>query len=635
MSDTRPRITPIENGPLRVQGLKRIDTADGPVECESSIALCRCGRSENKPFCDGTHVKIEFSGKKVGGPNPDRRDDYAGKTITIHDNRAICAHAGFCTDGLPSVFRMTTEPWIDPDGATVEKIIETVRKCPSGALSYSIHGDEHRDDPDRPPSVFLAPSGPYAIKGGCVLADAEWGVGASQEHYDLCRCGASKNKPFCDGSHWTAWKDGEDTKPPAAAAKGPRPTPVEPHVAFIHELAANGLSNLGPEGPMGAMGVPRTELPTWDDIQIMAAQLDPPPLQEGVEVGTDLVIGPKAKKPLHLDIPLFVSDMSFGALSEEAKVSLSKGAELAGTGICSGEGGMLPEEQAANSRYFYEYASGEFGFKEEYLARVQAMHFKCGQGAKTGTGGHLPGNKVIGKIAEVRGLKPGTDSISPATFTDLSTPEDFRRFADRAREVSGGIPIGFKLSANRIERDIDFALAAGADYIIIDGRGGGTGAAPLIFRNNISVPTIPGLARARHHLDRCGVSGDVTLIVTGGLRVPADYVKAMALGADGIALANAAIQAVGCIGARICNTNKCPSGVATQDPALRALIDVDASAQRVARFFGAAVKLMQTMARACGHDHLSKFHKEDIATWHREMADLTGVDYAGFRADRP
>ncbi len=345
------------------------------------------------------------------------------------------------------------------------------------------------------------------------------------------------------------------------------------------------------------------------------------------------MIGPRAKKPLHLDIPLFVSDMSFGALSEEAKVSLSKGAELAGTGICSGEGGMLPEEQAANQRYFYEYASGEFGLKEELMTRVKALHFKCGQGAKTGTGGHLPGDKVVGKIAEVRGLAPGTDSISPATFTDMSTPEDFKRFADRAREVSGGIPIGFKISGNRIERDIDFALAAGADYIILDGRGGGTGAAPLIFRNNISVPTIPALARARHHLDQRGVSGDVTLIVTGGLRVPADYVKALALGADGIALANAAIQAVGCIGARICNTNTCPTGVATQDPALRALIDVEAASKRVARFFGAAVQLMQVMARACGHDHLNKFHKEDIATWHREMADLAGIDYAGFRAN--
>lgn len=291
---------------------------------------------------------------------------------------------------------------------------------------------------------------------------------------------------------------------------------------------------------------------------------------------------------------------------------------------------MLPEEQAANSRYLYEYASGKFGFSEEKLSRVQAMHFKCGQGAKTGTGGHLPGSKVTGKIAAVRGLEPGTESISPATFTDLVSPADFARFADEARAAGGGIPIGFKLSANRVERDIDFALEAGADYIILDGRGGGTGAAPRIFRDNISVPTIPALARARHILDRRGVSGDVTLIVTGGLRVPADFVKALALGADGIAVANSAIQAVGCIGARMCNTNRCPSGVATQDPELRALIDVDEAAKRVANFFGAAVSLMQTMARACGHDHLGKFHSDDIATWSREMADLTGIEYAGF-----
>lgn len=634
MSDSKPQVTPIKDGPLRVEGLRQVNTEDGPIDCESVIALCRCGQSNNKPYCDGTHAQVGFQSKKVGGPNPDRRDNYVGKKITIHDNRAICAHAGFCTAGLPSVFRMKSEPWIDPDADAVEKIIETIGKCPSGALSYSIDDVEHRDDSDRSPSVFVAPNGPYALKGGCELSDGKWGEGASKEHFDLCRCGGSKNKPFCDGSHWTVWKDGVDTKPPASATKGPRPTPEEPHVAFIHELATNGLSKFGPDGPMGAMGVPRYDLPTWDQIQIMAAQLDPRPLQEEDAVGTDLVIGPKAKKPLHLDIPLFVSDMSYGALSEEAKVSLSKGAELAGTGICSGEGGMLPEEHAANSRYFYEYASAKFGFSEEKLARVQAMHFKCGQGAKTGTGGHLPGSKVIGKIAEVRGLKPGTESISPSTFTDLVTPADFKKFADRAREVSGGIPIGFKLSGQRVERDIDFALEASADYIIIDGRGGGTGAAPLIFRDNISVPTIPALARARHHLDRRGVSGDVTLIVTGGLRVPADYVKALALGADGIALANAAIQAVGCIGARMCNTNKCPSGVATQDPALRALINVEESAQRVARFFDAAVKMMQIMARACGHDHLGKFHTDDIATWHKEMADLTGVNYAGIRSAR-
>ena len=634
MNEPTPEVTPIKDGALRVKGLKRLQTADGPVDCQSIIALCRCGRSENRPFCDGTHVKIGFTSDATGGSAPDRRDEYVGKSVTILDNRDICAHAGFCTDGLPTVFHLKVEPWIDPDGDSAQKIIETVRRCPSGALSYAVDGVEHRDDDDRPPSVSVTVAGPLRLQGSAGLEDAEWAAGASTEHFSLCRCGGSGRKPFCDGSHWTVWKDGEDTAPPATEARGPRPTIDEPYVGFIHELAVNGLSEFGPDGPMTAMGVPRTEIPTWDDIQIMAAQLDPRPLQEGEHVGTDLVIGPNAEKPLHLEIPLFVSDMSYGALSEEAKVSLSKGAELAGTGICSGEGGMLPEEQAANSRYFYEYASGKFGFNEDKLELVQAMHFKCGQGAKTGTGGHLPGSKVVGKIAEVRGLKPGTESISPAAFTDLFTPADFKEFADRAREVSGGIPIGFKMSGNRIERDIDFALDAGADYIILDGRGGATGAAPRIFRDNISVPTIPALARARYHLDRRGVSGDVTLIITGGLRVPGDFVKALALGADGIALANAPIQAVGCIGARMCNTDRCPSGVATQDPALRALIDVEASAKRVAQFFGAAVSLMQTMARACGHDHLGRFHRDDIATWSREMADLTGIDYAGFNPDR-
>ena len=157
---------------------------------------------------------------------------------------------------------------------------------------------------------------------------------------------------------------------------------------------------------------------------------------------------------------------------------------------------MLPEEQQANSRYFYELASAKFGYDEALLERVQAFHFKCGQGAKTGTGGHLPAAKNVGKISEVRGLEPGTAAVSPATFTDLHSVDDFKRFGDRVRKITGGIPIGYKLSANHIEQDIDFALDAGADYIILDGRGGGTGAAPTLFRDHISVPSIPALARA-------------------------------------------------------------------------------------------------------------------------------------------
>ena len=459
----------------------------------------------------------------------------------------------------------------------------------------------------------------------------------TQDAY-LCACKHSKNTPFCDGSH-KAFSDGQvgQEGPGFSMAKDPQamptatPTPEEPSVAFIHELARDGLSKMGHHGPMTSMGVPRNELPHWDDIQIMTAQLATQPLMEGEKVATELVIGPQAKKPLILSIPLFVSDMSFGALSEEAKTALARGAQMAGTGICSGEGGMLPEEQAENSRYFYELASAKFGYHEGLLDKVQAFHFKGGQGAKTGTGGHLPANKNQGKIAQVRCMKEGVDAISPPTFEDLHTAKDFKHFADGVREKTGGIPIGFKLSANHVERDIQFALDASADYIILDGRGGGTGAAPSLFRDHISVPTLPALARARRYLDSQEQRGKVTLIITGGLRLPMDFVKAMALGADGVAISNSAMQSIGCVAARMCNTNLCPAGIATQNADLRQRLNVDKSARQLANFFQASTELMQVMARACGHRHLNQFNQNDIATWHRHIADLTGIAYAGIK----
>ena len=412
------------------------------------------------------------------------------------------------------------------------------------------------------------------------------------------------------------------------AYQDPHGTADEPHVKLIRSLATDGLSKVGHHGPAAAMGVPRESLPTWDDLQFVAGQLHKLPLLDDEPVGTGLVIGPNVKRPLQLDIPIFVSDMSFGALSEEAKVALAKGAELAGTGICSGEGGMLPEEQAANSRYFYELASARFGFSWDKVQRTQAFHFKGGQGAKTGTGGHLPGDKVKGKIAKVRGLPEGVPAISPARFPEWTELAQFRDFAAEVRAKTGGIPVGFKLSAQHIEKDIDAALEVGVDYIILDGRGGGTGAAPLIFRDNISVPTIPALARARRHLDRSDASG-VTLIITGGLRKPADFAKALALGADGVAVSNAAIQAIGCIGMRACHTNNCPVGIATQKPHLRARLPVDDAATRLARFFAATVELMTVLARAAGHQHLNELSIDDLTTYKTEMAELTGVAYGG------
>jgi len=205
-----PKIACLTNGPyyllndMEAKPVPNLRRASGEA-CATvrGIALCRCGSSKNKPFCDGTHGTIGFKDTKSADPSKDRRKRYAGKRITVFDNRSLCAHAGFCTDELKVVFRQHDEPWIDPDGAGVEKIVATIRKCPSGALSYAIDGVE-AEASQRVPMVTVTENGPYAVAGGIELAGVKFGDGASREHYTLCRCGASKNRPFCDGSHWEA-----------------------------------------------------------------------------------------------------------------------------------------------------------------------------------------------------------------------------------------------------------------------------------------------------------------------------------------------------------------------------------------------------------------------------------------------
>lgn len=406
------------------------------------------------------------------------------------------------------------------------------------------------------------------------------------------------------------------------------PEDTEPYTGYIKELAKNGLKNLGHHGPSASMGVDRNTLPKWSDIQFLPAQLAKRPLLDEEEVTTEVIIGPKAKKPLTIAIPLFVSDMSFGALSREAKLAISKGAELAGTGICSGEGGMLSQENENNNRYFYELASAQFGFSWDKLDKVQAFHFKGGQGAKTGTGGHLPGNKVSKEIAEVRGLKEGETAISPATFPNFHGVADFKDFAQKVRQRTGGIPIGFKIAASHIEKDIQFALDVGVDYIILDGRGGGTGSAPTILRDNINVPTIPALARARMYLDKVGAT-DVTLIITGGLRIAEDFAKALMMGADAIAVSNSALQAIGCLGMRACGSNNCPVGIATQKESLRSRLIIDSSAKQLYNYFNATNNLIKVISRACGYHHINRFNKDDLSTFNADTHKLTGINYAG------
>ena len=196
-------IKPAEDGPYVVKGLGRFSNQNGAIESKPVMALCRCGQSANKPYCDGTHAKVGFSGANQLDPKRDSLDNYAGKEITIHDNRSLCAHAGFCTDGLPGVFHLGGEPFVDPNGASAQEIIDVVKQCPSGALSYSF-GSESGPIIIEDASIYIAPNGPYEVKGKITMDETTRGKGASETCATLCRCGASKNKPFCDGSHWDA-----------------------------------------------------------------------------------------------------------------------------------------------------------------------------------------------------------------------------------------------------------------------------------------------------------------------------------------------------------------------------------------------------------------------------------------------
>jgi CDGSH-type Zn-finger protein len=194
-------ITCLANGPYLVTGVKLRREDGSPLPVADRTALCRCGGSSTKPLCDGTHRRNGFSDENRADPALNRRVAYTGRIITIFDNRGICSHAGFCTDRLKTVFRMHAEPWIDPDAASVAEIVAAIDRCPSGALDYAREGIE-APPPEREPMVTVMDSGPYAVTGSVALEAPVFGEGASKEHYTLCRCGGSKNKPFCDGTHW-------------------------------------------------------------------------------------------------------------------------------------------------------------------------------------------------------------------------------------------------------------------------------------------------------------------------------------------------------------------------------------------------------------------------------------------------
>ena len=392
------------------------------------------------------------------------------------------------------------------------------------------------------------------------------------------------------------------------------------YMSEIHEMAETGHSI------SGAMGT-QMPMPNWDDVLFLGAQLDPMPLNDDDEVNTRTVIGRNAKQPMILESPVYISHMSFGALSREAKIALAKGSASAKTAMCSGEGGILPEERAASYKYIFEYVPNKYSVTDENLRNSDAIEIKIGQGTKPGMGGHLPGEKVTAEIAAMRGRKLGSDIQSPSKFPEINSPDDLREMVSMLRERSGGRPIGVKISAGNIESDLAVCVYARPDFVTIDGRGGATGSSPFFLRESTSVPTLFALSRARKYLDSAGA--DIELVITGGLRVSPDFAKALAMGADAVAVATAGLIALGCQQYRICGSGNCPMGIATQNPELRKRLDIEKSAGRVANYLQAVNNELKTFARVTGHKSVHELSLSNLVTLDRNISDFTGIAYAG------
>ncbi len=393
----------------------------------------------------------------------------------------------------------------------------------------------------------------------------------------------------------------------------------EQYLDEIHTIAETGQSIIEPM---------RSEKKTtsWDDLLIKGAQLAKLPLNEDEPVQTRTLIGPGADKPLVLDTPIIVSHMSYGALSREIKTALAQGSAAVGTAICSGEGGVLEDEFKRAHKYIFEYVPNQYGVTDENLLRVDAIEIKIGQSAKPGMGGHLPATKVTPEIAAVRGREAGREIISPARFPGVQSPDDLRAMVDTLRTRSEGRPIGIKIAAGNLEADLEFALAAGPDFVTVDGRTGATGAAPKFVKDATSVPTINAICRARKLLDQ-QQARQVSLIITGGMRISSDFAKALALGADAVAIATAALIAGGCQQYRICNTGKCPVGIATQDPLLRQRVQVDTSARYVENFLRVSTEELKMFARLTGNSDIHQMCVDDICTMNLEVSNATVIEH--------
>ncbi len=389
-------------------------------------------------------------------------------------------------------------------------------------------------------------------------------------------------------------------------------------------------------------------IPTWDDLTFLPGTLTRFVIEGYREKClTKTIIGPNAKRPLELDIPIYITGMSFGALSYEAKTALARGATMAGTATCSGEGGMIPDERRYSSKWLYQCIQSRYGFNPHHLRLADACEFFIGQGCKVGLGGHLMGQKVTDQVAEMRSLPAGIDQRSPARHPDWLGPDDLSLKINEIREATDGqIPIQLKLGSARVYDDVRMALKTNPDSIYIDGMEGSTGAGPHLATEETGVPGIAAIRQARKAFDDLGYTGKISLVYAGGIRNGADVAKAIALGADAVAIGHSAMMALNCnkdipeadyekeMGVEAgfcyhCHTGRCPVGVATQDPELRKRLDPDKAAERVYNFLHCLAIECQMFARACGKTNVHSLEPEDLAALTMEASAMAQVPLAG------
>jgi len=374
------------------------------------------------------------------------------------------------------------------------------------------------------------------------------------------------------------------------------------------------------------------KFPHFDDLILLCAQTSRPPIDHYREpCFTSVTIGGRyAERPLKLDAPIIIGAMSFGAVSKETKIAIAKAAAKLGIAVNTGEGGLLIEERENASILITQYASGRFGVSAKYLQSADAVEIKIGQGAKSGQGGLLMGEKVNEEIASIRGIPVGTDAVSPARHLDIVGPEDLKMKIEQLREVTDWeIPIIVKYSAGRVGDDVKIAAKAGADVILIDGKQAGTGAAPDIILEHAGLPTLPALVEADRGLKEIGLREDVNLVISGGIRNGADVAKALALGADAVAIATSVLIAIGCRVCGLCSTGRCPRGIATQDPYLRKRLNIDLAAERVENYLKATISELKMLTQLSGKTDVRNLEKEDLRALSTEVASITGVKLVG------